>query len=383
MIKKAIKKDDLNHLQTRDIVNILGFFDSINETKYCIIKENFEFPQLKLQSDIDVIVENFELFEQLLNEYFHQFKNYSINKIEKSEWKTFFDIYIDNEFVIRLDVYFKKHPTGSLILKKNFYDDLFSQKTIKKIKFNSLEFNINTASLSYDILIRIIELYLYPFKTHHKKYLNQNIKKVKKLELFIQEYIDVDVNKVLRRNLVFFLVKKYLYKFKNLVKRKFLFNKFIEQFFLKSLNFKYETKKVIDIGWTKVKVSSSIKVPIETININLRTHNKLVVSNIEDSPHYQFIRGYSADKNFPRDNYKNYLLDQSKESSSKSLELKIDSFIRLYDTYQKGDAVFELIVQRNKSLYFRKSPILLDGVHRLAILLLDDVKFVKCYISDN
>ena len=82
MIKKAIKKDDLNHLQTRDIVNILGFFDSINETKYCIIKENFEFPQLKLQSDIDVIVENFELFEQLLNEYFHQFKNYSINKIE-------------------------------------------------------------------------------------------------------------------------------------------------------------------------------------------------------------------------------------------------------------------------------------------------------------
>ena len=383
MIKKAIKKDDLNHLQTRDIVNILGFFDSINETKYCIIKENFEFPQLKLQSDIDVIVENFELFEQLLNEYFHQFKNYSINKIEKSEWKTFFDIYIDNEFVIRLDVYFKKHPTGSLILKKNFYDDLFSQKTIKKIKFNSLEFNINTASLSYDILIRIIELYLYPFKTHHKKYLNQNIKKVKKLELFIQEYIDVDVNKVLRRNLVFFLVKKYLYKFKNLVKRKFLFNKFIEQFFLKSLNFKYEEKKVIDIGWTKVKVSSSIKVPIETININLRTHNKLVVSNIEDSPHYQFIRGYSADKNFPRDNYKNYLLDQSKESSSKSLELKIDSFIRLYDTYQKGDAVFELIVQRNKSLYFRKSPILLDGVHRLAILLLDDVKFVKCYISDN
>ena len=383
MIKKAIKKDDLNHLQTRDIVNILGFFDSINETKYCIIKENFEFPQLKLQSDIDVIVENFELFEQLLNEYFHQFKNYSINKIEKSEWKTFFDIYIDNEFVIRLDVYFKKHPTGSLILKKNFYDDLFSQKTIKKIKFNSLEFNINTASLSYDILIRIIELYLYPFKTHHKKYLNQNIKKVKKLEFFIQEYIDVDVNKVLRRNLVFFLVKKYLYKFKNLVKRKFLFNKFIEQFFLKSLNFKYEEKKVIDIGWTKVKVSSSIKVPIETININLRTHNKLVVSNIEDSPHYQFIRGYSADKNFPRDNYKNYLLDQSKESSSKSLELKIDSFIRLYDTYQKGDAVFELIVQRNKSLYFRKSPILLDGVHRLAILLLDDVKFVKCYISDN
>ena len=383
MIKKAIKKDGLNHLQTRDIVNILGFFDSINETKYCIIKENFEFPQLKLQSDIDVIVENFELFEQLLNEYFHQFKNYSINKIEKSEWKTFFDIYIDNEFVIRLDVYFKKHPTGSLILKKNFYDDVFSQKTIKKIKFNSLEFNINTASLSYDILIRIIELYLYPFKTHHKKYLNQNIKKVKKLEFFIQEYIDVDVNKVLRRNLVFFLVKKYLYKFKNLVKRKFLFNKFIEQFFLKSLNFKYEKKKVIDIGWTKVKVSSSIKVPIETININLRTHNKLVVSNIEDSPHYQFIRGYSADKNFPRDNYKNYLLDQSKESSSKSLELKIDSFIRLYDTYQKGDAVFELIVQRNKSLYFRKSPILLDGVHRLAILLLDDVKFVKCYISDN
>jgi len=383
LIKKAIKKDGLNHLQTRDIVNILGFFDSINETKYCIIKENFEFPQLKLQSDIDVIVENFELFEQLLNEYFHQFKNYSINKIEKSEWKTFFDIYIDNEFVIRLDVYFKKHPTGSLILKKNFYDDLFSQKTIKKIKFNSLEFNINTASLSYDILIRIIELYLYPFKTHHKKYLNQNIKKVKKLEFFIQEYIDVDVNKVLRRNLVFFLVKKYLYKFKNLVKRKFLFNKFIEQFFLKSLNFKHEKKKVIDIGWTKVKVSSSIKVPIETININLRTHNKLVVSNIENSPHYQFIRGYSADKNFPRDNYKNYLLDQSKESNSKSLELKIDSFIRLYDTYQKGDAVFELIVQRNKSLYFRKSPILLDGVHRLAILLLDDVKFVKCYISDN
>ena len=108
-----------------------------------------------------------------------------------------------------------------------------------------------------------------------------------------------------------------------------------------------------------------------------------MVSNIEDSPHYQFIRGYSADKNFPRDNYKNYLLDQSKESNSKSLELKIDSFIRLYDTYQKGDAVFELIVQRNKSLYFRKSPILLDGVHRLAILLLDDVKFVKCYISDN
>ena len=55
-----------------------------------------------------------------------------------------------------------------------------------------------------------------------------------------------------------------------------------------------------------------------------------MVSNIENSPHYQFIRGYSADKNFPRDNYKNYLLDQSKESNSKSLELKIDSFTKSF-----------------------------------------------------
>ena len=238
-----IKKDNLNHLSPRDICNILGFFDSINNSSYCIIKENSNFPLLKLRSDIDVIVENFELFEQLLNQYFHQFKNYSINKIEKGGWKSFFDIYIDNEFVIRLDIYFKKHPTGSLILKKNFYDDLFSEKTVKIVKFNSLVFKVNTASLKYDILVRLIELYLYPFKTHHKKYLNQNIKEVEKLDFFIQEYIDVDVKKVLKRSLIFFLIKKYLYRFKNLIKRKILFNKSIEKLFLKSLNFKYEEKK--------------------------------------------------------------------------------------------------------------------------------------------
>tara|TARA_B000000609_G_scaffold154138_1_gene143456 strand:+ start:582 stop:1721 length:1140 start_codon:yes stop_codon:yes gene_type:complete len=378
-----IKKDNLNHLSPKDICNILGFFDSINNSSYCIIKENSEFPLLKLQSDIDVIVENFELFEQLLIQYFHQFKNYSINKIEKGGWKSFFDIYIDNEFVIRLDIYFKKHPTGSLILKKNFYDDLFSEKTVKTIKFNSLEFKVNTASLKYDILVRIIELYLYPFKTHHKKYLNQNIKEVEKLEFFIQEYIDVDVKKVLKRSLVFFLIKKYLYRFKNLIKRKILFNKFIEKIFLKSLNFKHEEKKVIDIGWTKVEVSSSIVVPIESININLQTHGELVVSNIKESPHYHFISGYSGDKNFPSNNYKKYLLNQSKDISSKCLELKIASFIKLYDTYQKEDTEFKLIVQRNKSLFFKKSPVLLDGVHRLAILKLDDVKHVKCYVSDN
>ena len=59
---------------------------------------------------------------------------------------------------------------------------------MKTIKFNSLEFKVNTASLKYDILVRIIELYLYPFKTHHKKYLNQNIKEVENLNFLFRIY---------------------------------------------------------------------------------------------------------------------------------------------------------------------------------------------------
>ena len=84
----------------------------------------------------------------------------------------------------------------------------------------------------------------------------------------------------------------------------------------------------------------------------MKTHGELVVSNIKDSPHYHFIiSGYSGDKNFQVIITKKYLLNQSKDISSKSLELKIASFIKLYDTYQKEDTEFKLIVQRNKSLF--------------------------------
>ena len=52
-----------------ELKKVLLFFNSIKNEKYCIIKKPSNFPYLLIGSDLDIIVENIDLFEERFNDY--------------------------------------------------------------------------------------------------------------------------------------------------------------------------------------------------------------------------------------------------------------------------------------------------------------------------
>ena len=63
-----------------ELKKVLLFFNSIKNEKYCIIKKPSNFPYLLIGSDLDIIVENIDLFEERFNDYFENIKSFNTKK---------------------------------------------------------------------------------------------------------------------------------------------------------------------------------------------------------------------------------------------------------------------------------------------------------------
>ena len=358
------------------------FFNSIQNYKYCIVKKPSNFPLLNIGSDLDIIVEDIDLFEERFYNYFGNIISLKIEKTYRGLGKIHFDIFENKKLLIRFDVHFHKHESGIVKLKNNFYDEIFNNTQDFEYDFEGVNYKLKVPELKFEILIRIIEISTHPEKIHHRLFLKENLKAVNIYRQFIDSYIDVDITKLLKSN--YFLIKRKNFKFK--IKKRlrlyFLHNKLLETILLRSLDFTRENETIIDIGWMKVKASSSIIVPIDKIKVNLKNSTKIVKSKIEDTPHFKFIYSYKNNLNTNKNVYQDYLIRNFTEINSENIKDYVDNFISLYNIYEKTPGIFELVVFRDKDLFLKNYPTLLDGVHRLSIMKTFDQKSVKCYIND-
>ena len=132
----------------------------------------------------------------------------------------------------------------------------------------------------------------------------------------------------------------------------------------------------------KVLTTSSIIIPIDKIRVNLKDSTEIVKSKIEDSPHFKCIYSNKINIKTNKDVYQDYLIENFSEINTKNIKDYIYNFISLYESYENNPEVFNLIVYRDKDLFLKNHPTLLDGVHRLSIMKVFNQKFVKCFISD-
>ncbi len=371
-----------NQISNTDLKKIILFFNTIEKDIYCLIKKPSSFPIFQVGSDLDIVVDNIELFEEKIKKYFQNLDTLKLSKSSKGFGKVHFDILKNDNLLIRFDTYFDKPETGDIYLKKNFYDHIFNNIYDFKFFFDDESYKIKVPKLKFEILIRIIEFNLYPSKVHHKLFLKENLNEVKAHSDFINQYIDVEITKLLKSKFFINKIKNFMYKIKKRLRLFFLYNSFLESIFLKPLSFTRIEENVIDIGWMNVITSSSIIVPINKLKVNLKNSTGIEKSKIEDTPHFKFINSYKNNLNLNKDAYQDYLIRNFSEISNNNVENHTNNFIYLYEEYEKMPGIFELVVFRDKDLFLKNSPTLLDGVHRLSIMKTFDQEYVKCFISD-
>jgi hypothetical protein len=309
------------------------------------------------------------------------YDEYLIETNSNKDNKLQIDLKKDNTLILKFDLQFNKYESGKFRIKKNFYADLFLILNKFVFYINNEKFEILIPINSFELLIRLLEYAKYPNKKHHKKFIVENLKSEDNFEIFLEQYVDIDINSLLKSNYYMITAKnlsnKILKRFKKILK-----NSIISSFFLKKLSYKKEDKHIIDIGWTNIHVSSSVEIQASKIKVNLKHLGKLKRVRIEETPHYIFIKSVH-EQNIYDDIYKNYLLENFEEYNEVNVEKKIQEFVALLDDYVKNKKFSPLIVDNNKNLYLNSEGSLIDGVHRLSIMNLFNKQYIKCYIKDN
>ena len=360
---------------------LLGFFNEIDDIEYYVIKLSDLFPEVKYGDDIDFVVGNLKQFQDRILSYFNNIKIYTTKINQINNKKIHIDIFSNASLILRLDIYCGKPSSPNIKLKKNYYESIMRYSEIKNFKIEDLKISVKVPQEKYELLIRIIEFSNFPFKTKHKDFIKKKLYIYENNLNFYQQYFEIDIYKLLRRNLL--MIK--LTKTKNVLKMKIKVliyrNRTFNLIFLFRKKYQKEPIKYFDIGWTTISSSSSIILPIEKIFINLNTQTGIQKCSIEDSPHYKFIKIFN-EKNKINNAYAQYLNYDNKEYSEKEIDEKVRDFIYLNNYYKTNRKPFELIVSRDLSLYFSSGATLLDGVHRLSIMKYYQQEQVKCYIND-
>ena len=370
-----------NNLSVRDLERLLGFFNNLGDLDYCVVKLSDTFPNIKMGDDIDLIVKDVKKFTNTAFAYFKNKYQYETEITTEKFGKLHFDITSESNLVLRLDITSEKPDTKGLKLKQNYYTTIFSNTHTEKYKIEDLEFTIKIPDIKYEILVRTIEYFNYPQKKWHKKYLLKNINHYKNNIDFYNKYIDLDIDLLLIRNSLLINLNNVRFKAKNKIKKIIYKNQFFAYVFLYRKNYKKEDPKNIDIGWTEITTSSSIELPIDKIFINLNKSGNLIKASIEQSPHFEFVKKYN-ENNLVSENYRDYLIENYSEFSEIDIENKINTFLKINNSFKKNRVPFELVVSRDLGLYFSPGASLLDGVHRLSVMKYFDVHKIKCYIND-
>jgi len=379
----VISKTKNQIISDTELSELLGFLEQIKNLKYCLIKKPILFPKIYYGSDLDFVVENKSEFMKIVIDYFEKIDSkYSFKITKKTFSNIHFDIFEDRLLVLRLDIVFNRIDPGTLRVKKNILDNIFKETKVLDFKLNNKVLNIKLPSLNFELLVRSIEYSKFPNKTHHKKFINLHKPHIKNNTKFFNSYFDIEITSIFSKPFFLILIKTVFQRLKTRIKKNLFTNKFFCKLLLKRKKYQIEKLQNIDMGWSSVQVSTSITVPISDINVSIKQGEKILSSKIEDTPHFQFIKEYNNNGSAINTVYTDYLINNFDEFNENNVDEKVKSFIELNNLYKDQNINFEIIVARDKTLFFSKNSNLLDGLHRISIMKYFNVEKVKCYINN-
>lgn len=380
MKKSRIKNQIISELE---LSKLLGFLEHINDLNYCLIKKPIFFPKIYYGSDLDFLVENKSEFMKIVLDYFYKLDaKYSFDISKNTSSNIHLDIFDNRLLVLRLDIVFNRVDQGTLKIKKNILKNIFEETKDFHFKINNKILTVKEASLNFEILIRSIEYSKFPNKKHHKRFINLHKSHLKNHIKFFNLYLDVEIYSIFKKPFFIIFIKNFFRKLKIRLKKYLYTNKFFCKLLLKRKNYQIEKLRNIDMGWSTVQVSTSITVPISEINVSLKKGENIISSKIEDTPHFKFIKEYNNKGSDYYKAYKDYLINNFDDFDLNNIDEKVKSFVKLNNTYKNRNINFELIVSRDRTLFFSKKSNLLDGLHRISIMKYFNAQEVKCYIND-
>ncbi len=183
MLKKYIfkfKKNKISRiLSIAPLYRIFKLFTAMDKDTYVLIKEDLNFPFIKIGSDFDIYVVNLENFQKKITDYFKLFINYKTTYINCEEGHLQIDLFYKDKFLYKFDLYNEDYK--SEVFMDTFIKDVIRSSS-KKVFYFFKKFTISIPSREMDAIVRIFELYIYPEKKHHIEILNtygsQYIKKI-------------------------------------------------------------------------------------------------------------------------------------------------------------------------------------------------------------
>lgn len=187
MIKKIISKI----LQYRHLFLIFTFFDYIKEEKFVIVRLNLNFPNVPMGSDFDIFIYDIPNFENHLNNFLKNKKNYSIRKILINSNSIQFDLSYKLKFIYKFDLYDVNY--NSDIFNDKLISDTIDSKKEKKF-YLFKKFSLNVPGFIYNHLTRAMEYYKNPHKTHH-------LNELRKLDSIQSQRLDLEIKKYSQLNL--------------------------------------------------------------------------------------------------------------------------------------------------------------------------------------
>tara|TARA_X000000368_G_C23053496_1_gene722666 strand:+ start:1278 stop:1859 length:582 start_codon:yes stop_codon:yes gene_type:complete len=185
------KKIIYKFLQYRHLYFIFTFFDYIKEEKFVVVKLNLNFPNVPMGSDFDIYLYAIHNFENHLNNFLKNKKNYSIRKILINSSCIQFDLSYKSKFIYKFDLYDVNHKSD--IFNDKLISDAVDSKKEKKFYFLK-KFTLNVPEFTYNHLIRALEYYKNPHKIHH-------LNELRKLNSFQSQLLDLEIKKYSQLNL--------------------------------------------------------------------------------------------------------------------------------------------------------------------------------------
>ena len=143
-------------------------FEKEFKEEYSIIKLNPNFPDLKIDSDLDLLVKNKINFIRELDLKIRNLKIIKIKLKHLNDFHSHYDILkkTNSSLLIRIDIY-SRLPNFEVVKVKNILFKNILNNSIKKVfSINSKKINIKIPSFYFDLILRYIEYYEYRYRKH-------------------------------------------------------------------------------------------------------------------------------------------------------------------------------------------------------------------------
>ena len=150
------------------LYEIYRLFDQLKQYSYVLIKKSPIFPFLNIGSDFDILVMDLDKFSNAIDKHYRSKRKFRTATVEVKKNHIQVDLFYKNKFLYKFDLYGSMYESS--IYDKTFINAVLESKILESFIFFRPN-QIYVPSKEMDILIRLFELYLFPYKKHHKKIL--------------------------------------------------------------------------------------------------------------------------------------------------------------------------------------------------------------------